>query len=397
MMHTLFRGEQPVETDPRVLVESWPDWKVDAFRQLVTPEALLVYKSFGYDMHGLDKPPSKRKMPSAGQGPARPLFVSSVMKSGTWLLRDMLERLTGLTAREPKIGQGRPDYGNEMLIDIAPGTFFSWHSLINDRTSALLKGAATKNIFLVRNIYDVIISMYNHLAKDADAAIGRSIGGAKYFRGIPPETAIGMIITGFTTPELTWGGIAPHVRQVASFLEFMEGGGDALLLTYRELTRSKMDALRRIARYLEMPVSESRLKEIADATDFDAMKEASASTGTQAHFTDKRERDARQLIEPYYVSMVDHVVTQEMPDVAVRLGRYGVPWLFDIAGALTALPPWHAGDTWTRTRQRLGAMIKISGAKCTEVGGGKAEPKIMVDEALVSTPPCETAESKSKR
>jgi len=44
---------------------------------------------------------------------------------------------------------------------------------VPERSIALLKGAATKNIFLVRNIYDLIVSMHGHLAKDADASIGR--------------------------------------------------------------------------------------------------------------------------------------------------------------------------------------------------------------------------------
>ncbi|MBT5413350.1 MAG: hypothetical protein HOK81_01985 [Rhodospirillaceae bacterium] len=338
MADTLFRGEEPVDTNPKALVESWPGWKADAFRRLLSRDALDAYKSFGYDLFGLDAAPAKPAAKAAG-GPARPIFVASMMKSGTWLLREILRQLTGLAYREPGIGLGTPAYDDEMLIDIPPGTFFSWHSTLNERSTALLKGAATKNILLVRNIYDVVVSMYNHIAKDADAAIGRSVLGSDYLSDIPPETALSMMIAGFTTPRLSWDGIAPHVRQVASFLRFMEEGGDALLLTHEELTRNKPEAIRRIARYLEMPIGDDRIAEIVETTGFEAMESVAKETGTEKHFTSKRDRDIKKFVQPYHVAMVDHVVMQEIPDVSERLARAGVPWLFDRDGAPPNLTP----------------------------------------------------------
>ena len=106
MTDTLFRGEEPVDTDPRTLKESWPGWKVDAFRSLLTPDAIDAYKSFGYDLLGLDEAravPALQPKRTAG----RPIFVSSVMKSGTWLIRAILEKLTDLSAHEPAI---EPDF-----------------------------------------------------------------------------------------------------------------------------------------------------------------------------------------------------------------------------------------------------------------------------------------------
>ena len=43
MRHTLFRGEHPVETDPQTLAESWPGWKVDAFRKIVSRDAVATF------------------------------------------------------------------------------------------------------------------------------------------------------------------------------------------------------------------------------------------------------------------------------------------------------------------------------------------------------------------
>ena len=331
MTTTLFRGEQPVQTDPQALKESWPEWKVDAFRALLTPQAIEAYQRFGYDLFGLDRP-APVSMARPQRGPSRPVFVSSVMKSGTWLLRAVLEELTGLKAHEPAIGSGTPAYDDEMLIDIPPGTFFSWHSVLNERSTALLRGAATKNIFLVRNVYDLIVSMYNHLARDADAAIGRSVGCAGYLAALPPEAGISMIIAGFSAPELTWDGLAPHIRHIASLVRFREEGGDALIMSYEELTRDKAAAVAKIAQYLEMPVDGEEVSRIVDATGFDAMREAAAASGTQAHFTADRDRNIRRFIHPYHIAMVNRISMQDFPDLVEKLAAIGMPWLFDPLG-----------------------------------------------------------------
>ncbi len=135
MRHTLFRGEAPVECDPEQLVQGWPGWKVDAFRRLVSPEAMEVYESFGYDLKELTRRPISMA-PVHGKI-RRPVFVCSMQKSGTWLLREMLEMSTGLKAYEPLIGAEAPDYENEMLIEFPSGTFFSWHSTLTSRSVAL--------------------------------------------------------------------------------------------------------------------------------------------------------------------------------------------------------------------------------------------------------------------
>lgn len=327
MVDTLFRGEQPVETDFRTLAESWPGWKVDAFRTLLTPAARDAYKLFGYDLCGLDVPTTSPSLNTRG-GPARPLFVSSVMKSGTWLLRTILQQLTGLTFGEPVITNGTPAYDDEMMIDIPPGTFFSWHSTLNERSTALLKGAGTKNILLVRNIYDTLVSMFNHLAHDVDAAIGRSVGGSTLLREIPPERAISMMIAGFTTPGLTWGGIEPHIRQIASFLRFIEDGGDALLLSYEELTRDKAATIRKIASYLQLTVDDDVISTICETTSFATMKAAAKQTDTDKHFTDAEGRATKEFIRPYHAAMLNRIVMSEIPNVSEKLRMAGLPLLF---------------------------------------------------------------------
>lgn len=326
MRDTLFRGEEPVETDPEKLLAAWPDWKIDAFRKVVRREALDIYKSFGYDLFGLD-----HKNGEAVVVPGkvtRPIFVSSTMKSGTWLLRSILELMTGLKAHEPEIkpGAGSPDYNDENLIEFPEGTFFSWHSTLTPRSVAMLNGCQAKNIFLIRNIYDVLLAMYSHLSRDVDAAIGRSVVGSDYFNGKSTEQNMTLMISGFTSPRLSWAGVRPLIRQMDSFLGLVESG-HALLLTYEELTANKPEAIRRIMQHLEFWLPQDQVDQIVVKTGIDEMRNKARALGQDQHMTLPEHRLHRDAFLPYHKEMVDFAVWEIAPRLPERLSALGYDWI----------------------------------------------------------------------
>ena len=321
MKDTFFRGESPIETDPSVLLGGWPGWKIDAFRKIVSREAVDAYISLGYDLDEMIRKtivvkPDYNKV-------RRSIFVSSLPKSGTWLLREILEMITGLKYYEPEIGAGQPEYENEMLIDFPPGRFFSWHSVLTTRTASLLRGCQSKNIFLIRNIYDLLLSMYNHLALDVDAGINRSVIGSDYFRGKSMEQSLTLMISGFTTQQLTWLGVGPIVRQMNSMLAFMESGR-CLLIDYRKLTQNKKRTIKNILKFLELRLSEKRIEEIFLDTEKDTMRERLKNSGQELHVTGESHAISRDAFLPYHRDMIDRMVLTEAPELPERLANLGL-------------------------------------------------------------------------
>ena len=321
MRNTLFRGERPVEADPCVLIESWPGWKVDAFRKLVSKETLDVHRSFGYDFSEIIRKPINIK--PGHDKVQRSIFVSSLPKSGTWLLREILEMITGLKSFEPDIVEGEPSYENEMLIDFPSGTFFSWHSILTSRAVSLLNGCQSKNIFLIRNIYDVLLSMYNHLTRDVDATIGRSVGGSSYFNDKTTEQSLTLMISGFTTPEMTWSGVGPVLKQINSMLAFIESG-HALLIDYKELTIDKRKVIKDILNFLELRLSGKRIKEILINTEKDFMRERLRKNGSGLHVSEKTHLLSRNDFSTYHKEMLDRIVMIEAPELPKRLENLGL-------------------------------------------------------------------------
>ena len=45
-----FRGEELIDARPGQLRRSWPDWKIEAFEKLVSPEAKESFESLGYEL-----------------------------------------------------------------------------------------------------------------------------------------------------------------------------------------------------------------------------------------------------------------------------------------------------------------------------------------------------------
>lgn len=321
MRHTLFRGETPVECDPDQLMQSWPGWKVDAFRKLVSLEAIRAYQSFGYNLKNITQR-SVNIAPTHGKM-QHPIFVSSLPKSGTWLLREILKMATGLQAHEPHIGSGLPDYENEMLIEFPSGTFFSWHSSLTSRSVSLLRDCHAKNIFLIRNIYDVLLSMLNHLSRDVDAAIGRSVIGSSYFENKTIEQSLTLMISGFTSPLMTWMGAGPLLKQIDSMLELV-ASKEALLLDYEQLTSNKRQALDKILRFLECPLPAKQIREIIAHTEKDTMRERLKKSGLDQHVTSPEHALQRNVFLPYHKEMIDLAVVAYAPRLPDRLRALGL-------------------------------------------------------------------------
>jgi Sulfotransferase domain len=251
-----------------------------------------------------------------------PVFVSSVPKSGTWLLREILHEMTGLQAHEPDIGSSAPNYEDEKLIEFPVDTFFSWHSILTQKTALVLKNDQTRNIFLIRNVYDVLLSMYNHLSRDVDAAIGRSIVGSDYFEGKSFEQCMTLMIAGFTSSHLTWMGASQLIKQIDSILAYVESE-QGLLIDYEQLTTKKHHTIKEIQNYLGLHLSGYHIKNILNKTDKDVMRERLKKEGSDAHVTLSHHALSRDIYMPYHKEMLDRVILSHAPKLASRLDAIG--------------------------------------------------------------------------
>ena len=238
------------------------------------------------------------------------IFVSSVFKSGTWLLRDILERLTGLEAWEPEHIPSPPDYGDAGMIDFRQGCFFSWHSEINDAVKQVIRDNDAKAIFLVRNIYDLAVSMYFHFANDTDSELGKSAGQDDFFRRFEKDEGLAMIISGY--PNFV--GLGPHLAQIRDMFKFAKEY-PVLLTSYERLCLQKETEIRRLTEYLGLPDDPEIIAGIVAATDFDTMKKSAQAKGSGSHFRRGAPGGQRETLKEHHLHMILGQLANFAPDL----------------------------------------------------------------------------------
>ncbi|MCP5366073.1 MAG: sulfotransferase domain-containing protein [Hyphomicrobiales bacterium] len=242
------------------------------------------------------------------------VFVASLFKSGTWLLRHMVAGLTGLRAIEPPHGHGPADYGDPGLIRFEPGAFFSWHSDISPQVADRLLAERARVVLLVRNVYDLAVSQYHHFARDVDADIGRSAGQADFLARFSRDDGLAMSICGYSAPGASWPGLGPHLAQTARMMAFARDHG-ALITSYERLVTRKEAELDRLAAFLGGAPDGAARRALLNSSDFAAMKADAEKSGAGSHFRKGQPGQHREVLKPHHVFMVDHLIGEHAPDL----------------------------------------------------------------------------------
>ena len=244
----------------------------------------------------------------------QPVFMASVFKSGTWLVRRIITDITGLEFNEPAIVPGEMNHEDPSLIEFKPGHFFSWHSVPTAPVRELLKARNAKVILLTRNIFDLSVSMYRHFANDIDAEIGRGAGQKNLFGDMSPSQGIALTINGAWTPGFGWTGMGPHLHQVQEMLAFAREY-PCCVLSFEQLMADRAGQVKRIADYLGIPLDAQRLAEVAQGSSFSAMKAAAEAGGGASHFQEGKPGGHAKYLFHYHVHMIRHLQRVHAPDL----------------------------------------------------------------------------------
>jgi len=251
----LYRGENTVECSPQAILDSWKPWQFDSFNKVVSIESIKEFESFGYRLGEIKTRMKARANVTnvLGSKPPAKLFISSARKSGTHALRSIINSITGYNYIEPDV-VGGDSYDDYRMVNWERDCFFSWHSVITPELSSMLESGGVKTIFLVRNIYDIIFSFYNHLYSDVDADIGRSIGKNTLIRSVPFQVGLCMIINGYFDQKTgeRFDGIYSELVRMRSYFEYCAVSKNVLMLSFNSLFTQNDQAIGRIIRYLEI-------------------------------------------------------------------------------------------------------------------------------------------------
>lgn len=284
------------------------------------------------------------------------VFVSSVFKSGTKLIEQVVRDLTGLEIETPG-PIVTPDYADAGPIVFPKGRFFVWHNTMSPAVKAKLRRNRAKVVLLVRNIHDLLVSQYHHFALDVDLEIGSSTGTRGYFSSMGLDAGLSLVIAGARSPRFTWHGFGFYLAQIEGMLRFSTEY-PCCVVTYESLVRDKAAVVERLAAYLGVEAGPERIAEIVAAAGFDAMKRARKERfGAAEHFRKGRPGDHVNVLGPHHYAMISHQVETHAP------GLVGLCRELGMTGLVGGIP----GDRGQPVSGGLALMLRRD-ATAAEIG-----------------------------
>ncbi len=245
------------------------------------------------------------------------IIFLSVFKSGTVLMRRIIEDLTSLPWIEPDIIPGKVNYQDPNQLFHKDGYFYSWHLFPHEEVRGRLHKMNAKPILLMRNIYDLVVSMYYHFANNTDADIGRGRNVDHYFQEMSRTEGITCIIKGMQRPDFRWLGIGPHLQQMEQML-ILAGEIPSFVSTFERVTSDKESEIKRLANFLDIPLDNSHIQRIVQESSFDHMKEKATAKKKGSHFRQGKTGSHKKELSTKQITMITNELAPFAPNL-VRL------------------------------------------------------------------------------
>ncbi|MBF0611562.1 MAG: sulfotransferase domain-containing protein [Magnetococcales bacterium] len=260
----------------------------------------------------------------------QPIIFLSVFKSGTHLVRRILEDMTGLPFFEPPIVAGKVNYQDAGQLIHKKGHFYSWHLFPTPEVCQKLVEMKAKPIFLLRNIYDLPVSMYYHFANNIDVEIGRGRNVDAYFRAMSREEGLSAIISGMERVDFRWRGTGPHYQQMALMLEFANQY-PCFVTSFERINTQKAEEVVRLGDFLELPLSQERVTTILHNSGFQVMKETSLSG---SHFRKGQAGSHADELNQEHVVLIQQQLATHAPQLAQLVAQAQLPEILARHGQL---------------------------------------------------------------
>lgn len=258
------------------------------------------------------------------------IAVISGIKTGTWLTREIVKSIIKMDFYEPEIIPGERKYFNEKHLKFKENHFYSWHIIPTEEVIAKLNEEHAKTIFVVRNIYDLVVSIYYHFYNNIDADIGRGNNKDKFLKQFSFEEGLSLIISGFDEDGLRWNGMQEVVINCNEILK-ASSQCESLLLTFEEMVTSKENAVRKMADFLSVTLSNSEIAHIAQISSFETMKnEAKSKSVGESHFREGSHKKNREKLSLFHQVQLRQIIKVHAPDLYENAAKLKMQNLLEV-------------------------------------------------------------------
>lgn len=240
-----------------------------------------------------------------------------------------------------------PDYGHAVGLDPEnpehifhyPGRYYSWHAIPVVKVREKLQSIGARVILQIRNVYDMAVSQYHHYADDIDREFQRGAGRAAFFGSVTQDFGLAVIVAGYNGEGFVLPGFGDYLRQIELMIDYAETCPDCLLLSYEDVVRDRLGAVRRIARHLDVDIDEAKAAATAQAVSFNAMRRQGEATGVASHFRKGGLFRHGEELNQRHAALMRLEIARYAPNLPARAAAAGMAHVLEFHPAPTVLPP----------------------------------------------------------
>jgi len=257
----------------------------------------------------------------------RPIVVGTPLKSGTWLIRQIVSGITGMSWFEPVMVKGIAPTDPDNII-LKNDAFYSWHFIPEDDIQAKLVCNNAYCIFVVRNIFAMTLSMYHHFSDNIDWELGKGANQVDLFAKLTKDQGIRRIIKREYDDGFNWQGIGLYFRQIQKMLEFTHAG-HSMVLTFEKLVDDKLFCIQKIMEFLNIGLSDMEIRTICQNSDFSVMKAHAKQLGGGSHFRSGLTRGYFNAISDDNKDLIMSELARSAPDLPEYARMLGISFIVD--------------------------------------------------------------------
>lgn len=242
----------------------------------------------------------------------RPLVLITGFKSGTWLIRKIIDMLIDSHWYEPTFIESPDKYSDPKNLTIQKDGYYCWHLNPTPEIRQKLKELDAKVVILLRNVFEVSVSILHHFYYDIDAEIGRSAGKMEFLQQFDLKDAQTLIITGFNCDNYYWEGLSEIISHYLNCIEFQQTSPDRVFtIDFKSLVTQKAQSVERLAQFLNVQLTQEKLLHIIQETDFNTMK---AKSGDLRHYRKGISGDAKQELNLLHIKLIESIINSMVKD-----------------------------------------------------------------------------------
>lgn len=242
----------------------------------------------------------------------RQIVLITGFKSGTWLMRKIMNMLLDSRWYEPDFVDSDGMYSDIKNVVLKEDGYYSWHLNPTYEIRESLVKLDAKVVMLLRNIFEVSVSILHLFYYDLDASIGRSSGKKDFLQRFDLKDAQTLVITGFNCDGYRWEGLTGVVEHYLNCIEFALSYPDRVfLMDYKNLMTNKSDYIKKLADFLNIDITQEKLIDIVNETDFNTMKTESKNL---PHFRKGLSGKAKEELSLLHIKLIESIVNFNIRD-----------------------------------------------------------------------------------